>query len=406
MINSTDEGNIVTYPLISIIVPVYNVDQYIIRCLKSITDQTHKNFEALLIDDGSTDGCGKICDEYERIDKRFKVIHQKNQGVSVARNVGLEHAKGEYIAFVDPDDFIAPNLLERTLDKLIETNADMVVFNALLYGKSHKKMVGWNIERDTYTTDEIKRILLVDNSYIWRKIYKSNVWNNIRFPVGLTYEDTYININILKRVDSITLLKDTLYFYETKQHNSITQIQSINNRYNAMISLIHTLSIAQNLKELKREEKLLYYYTIVSWCQWAFLGVTQEHYDVYTAIQERKKFDPSYAEEKLERTDILFEFYIAKVLSACEKLKLYKDNGIDYQYIQDDMIRHMFRAKCLYKSLQYKSPRIEYLFTSLGNLLVKKFTLTSKQKMLLFLAQKAPKIIIQSEGKKLLKKNI
>ena len=117
--------------LISIIVPVYKVEKYIDECIKSIINQTYTNLEIILIDDGSPDNCGKICDEYAKNDKRIKVIHQKNMGQSVARNVGLEYAKGDYIGFVDSDDYIKNNMFEVLHNNLVSYNADISICNII-----------------------------------------------------------------------------------------------------------------------------------------------------------------------------------------------------------------------------------------------------------------------------------
>lgn len=114
---------------LSIIVPIYNVEKYLLRCLDSIAAQTCRSFEAILIDDGSPDGCGRICDAYAAKDPRFTVIHQENRGVSAARNAGLQIAKGEYVGFVDPDDFIDPGMFAALLEAGAQTGAEIVCCN-------------------------------------------------------------------------------------------------------------------------------------------------------------------------------------------------------------------------------------------------------------------------------------
>ena len=114
-------------PLISIIIPIYNVEKYLPVCLDSILAQTYKNLEIILVDDGSPDGSGTICDEYASRDSRFVVVHQKNGGVSVARNTGLDHATGDYIGIVDPDDWIEPNMYEVMMNNIIKEDFDGAV---------------------------------------------------------------------------------------------------------------------------------------------------------------------------------------------------------------------------------------------------------------------------------------
>ena len=123
--------------MVSIIVPIYNVEQYISKCIESILAQTYRDFELILVDDGSPDNCGKICDEYAKQDSRVHVIHQENKGVSAARNAGISLAKGEYIMLVDSDDFITENMLEKMHDCIAESGSDIVIcgMNTFLDGE-------------------------------------------------------------------------------------------------------------------------------------------------------------------------------------------------------------------------------------------------------------------------------
>lgn len=129
--------------IVSVIIPVYKTEKFLKRCLDSILAQTYRDFEAILIDDGSPDRCGTICDAYAAKDKRLRVIHQTNQGLSAARNAGLNICRGEYIAFVDSDDYVAPEFLQVTIEKLRNARADMVVFNAQYCGPQ-SGFVGWH----------------------------------------------------------------------------------------------------------------------------------------------------------------------------------------------------------------------------------------------------------------------
>ena len=125
-------------PLISVIVPIYNVAPYLHECIDSIINQTYKNIEVILVDDGSTDNSGKICDEYAKKDRRMVVIHQENQGVNLARTNGLNIAKGDYIGYVDGDDWIEPEMYEHLLNKILETDADFIDSGLIKQDKNKK----------------------------------------------------------------------------------------------------------------------------------------------------------------------------------------------------------------------------------------------------------------------------
>ena len=181
--------------LISIIVPVYNVEKYIKKCIDSIINQTYKNLEIILVDDGSPDNCGKICDEYAEKDKRIKVIHKENGGLSDARNAGIKIARGCYIGFVDSDDWIDKNMYEKLYKTLKEKDADIACCKLIRYKntieKISKKFDGRIVEYDQ--RQYIKKFFKIDSQecvyYAWNKLYKRQVIDKEQYPIGLTSED-------------------------------------------------------------------------------------------------------------------------------------------------------------------------------------------------------------------------
>lgn len=168
---------IVCNKLISIIVPIYNVELYLHRCIDSILNQTYENLEILLIDDGSKDGCGLICDQYAKNDSRIKVFHIDNQGLSAARNLGFKMSNGQYIGYVDSDDWIEPDMYEKLLGRIEETKADVSVCG--FWYESEKG----DVNKRTYSTDrvyndtEALEALLVGelHNYVWNKLYRRSV---------------------------------------------------------------------------------------------------------------------------------------------------------------------------------------------------------------------------------------
>lgn len=202
--------------LISIIIPVYNVEKFIAKCLDSILAQTHKNWEAILVDDGSPDDCGKICDEYAAKDKRFKVIHQKNGGVSVARQTGLDNATGDYIIHCDPDDWIEPTMLGDMFECAATNNADMVICDIVShqYGKieCHKQNIANNITAKELQTKIINQEI---HGSCCNKLVRKNACKGIAFyPTSITYcEDELFNLRLLCQDIRITYLPKGLYHY-------------------------------------------------------------------------------------------------------------------------------------------------------------------------------------------------
>ncbi len=208
---------------ISIIVPVYNGGEFLSKCIESIVTQTEKDLELILIDDGSSDNSGLLCDQYARTDSRIKVIHQKNAGVSVARNKGINIAIGEYIGFVDSDDWVEPNMFERLLQEARNTDADIVMCDATtVYEDGH-------IQVDTITqlsgnqilkkSDFTPSLLLEMAGSACRCIYKNNRYNDklqkrntLLFPLGVKFsEDRIFNLYAFGQANKVAYMKEAFY---------------------------------------------------------------------------------------------------------------------------------------------------------------------------------------------------
>lgn len=211
--------------LISVIVPVYNVEKYLAKCIDSILKQTYSNLEIILVDDGSTDNSNKICKEYEKLDKRIRVIHKKNGGLSDARNYGLTFATGDYISFIDSDDYIEKNMYELLLNALKNNNGDMAVCGRWiekeeeqleLYTKDREEV--WDsIQALKYYFKRIK----IDPSAC-DKLFKKEILDNIVFPIGKIHEDIFIMDVIIARCKIIVHVGKPLYHYVNRQ-GSITK---------------------------------------------------------------------------------------------------------------------------------------------------------------------------------------
>ena len=211
-------------PLLSIIVPIYNVEQYLDRCIQSILNQTYQNLEIILVDDGATDCSGAIADSYAAKDKRIKVFHKENGGLSDARNYGLEHVTGDYILFIDSDDFIVNIMCERLITVASSNNADIVSCNYYIYrGDDDISIHTMSVQDDkrTFTGMDMLRYYLLktepfDLNVVWNKIFKLDLFNGVepvRFPKGRVQEDNFTIFRLFLNANSIVTLNEPLYYY-------------------------------------------------------------------------------------------------------------------------------------------------------------------------------------------------
>ena len=213
-------------PAISVIVPVYNVEQYLPRCINSILSQTFTDFELLLIDDGSTDKSGEICDAYSKEDRRIRVIHKENHGVSSARQVGNDNATGTYSIHADGDDWVEPQMLEKMYEKAFDMQADMLIADYYIDINGKEKYIN-QITDKTVPFDILKEILK-GNLFgtLWHKLIRHSLYKeyNIRFISGINYcEDVLLLAQILKLDIKVSFLHEAYYHYDQQNISSITR---------------------------------------------------------------------------------------------------------------------------------------------------------------------------------------
>lgn len=208
-------------PIISIVVPVYNVEQYLNRCVDSIICQTYKDLDIILVDDGSTDRSGVICDEYAEKDRRVKVIHQDNAGLSEARNSGIDNARGDYILFVDSDDWIEKDACKKALSISVEQGADVVCFGFMEFFVSGEK-----IERKPEYTGVIDKSVMMYqlivndyNSIVWSKFYSKELFVDLRFSKGRINEDVAIMYKLIHCAKKIFITDFLLYNYAHRENS-------------------------------------------------------------------------------------------------------------------------------------------------------------------------------------------
>lgn len=251
-------------PKLSIIVPVYNVDKYLERCIRSILNQTYENFEIILVNDGSTDNSGIICENYSKVDSRIRVIHKKNEGVSSARNIGVDNAKGKYIGFIDPDDYINKYMYEILINVLKKNNSDMVICD---YYKIAEKYIDGkeinnpiNIESiivDSITgTEAIDKLFECGEKFIftWNKLYKSYLFDGLRYKVGKIYEDEFLAHRILYRCKSISVINEQLYFY-VQRRGSIVNSEFTTKKFDKVYAVKDRVDFLKEKNLIKLKEK-------------------------------------------------------------------------------------------------------------------------------------------------------
>lgn len=222
--------------LISIIIPVFNVRPYLEKALESVIRQTYSHLEIIVIDDGSTDGSGVICDEFARRDDRIKVIHQENRGLSSARNAGLDIMTGDAVAFLDPDDSYHPDYIKVMAEAMERENADIVVCKYTVHYSDkpaihiRKEKVRPSGKGGMYRRNEALRALVDGNVgvNVWSKLYRRRLWYNIRFPDGHNYEDIDTTFRLFDICNSVMVL-DQLLYYQQRRSGSITDTVSKSN---------------------------------------------------------------------------------------------------------------------------------------------------------------------------------
>lgn len=236
-------------PLVSVIVPVYNVLPFIHEALDSAVNQTYSNLEIIVIDDGSTDGSSKVCDAYANRDPRICVIHQQNRGLSAARNVGLDVAKGDIIGFLDPDDAYDRTFVEELLCAMEQANSDVAVCHYTIHHTTHpmSRKAGDRsvpaIEAGRYDRKEILRALADGklNVSVWNKLYRRRLWQDLRFREGHVYEDNETSLHAFDICESVCAIPQPLLLHR-KRKDGITSVNSPENMRDMVLAATYFVS--------------------------------------------------------------------------------------------------------------------------------------------------------------------
>ena len=316
--------------LVSIIIPVFNVEKYVPICIESVINQTYKNIEILLIDDGSTDGSGKICDEYAKNDERICVFHKSNGGLSDARNYALDRITGEYIYFVDSDDYINYQCIETLVNLLKCESADIVscAANDVFENESRQFEIQ---EKPIVSCNNIEACLKIRSGSaffgvaVWNKLYKRNLFDNIRFPKGLVHEDQAVIYQLVYQVKKYVHTYTVLHYYRVRT-NSITRQKFTVKRFDFLKALKMRTDFLKDKNEMLYEKNLYLYL----------------HMLVYYRYIAKHKF--KYGKERLKR----FELEIKSVAMRLKAIKQTPKLFIMYRF-------YKFYGWCVYiKNLRHK----------------------------------------------------
>lgn len=305
-------------PLISVIVPIYNVEKYLARCVDSIVNQTYKNLEIILVDDGSPDRCPQMCDDYAEKDSRIKVVHKKNGGLSDARNAGMAVATGEYISFIDSDDYVSDDFFECLLDVMNKENSDIAECSVVkLYEDNRFDEFSDDLSVKTYDTQDAMSALIAENPFhqhVWNKLYKTELVKDIPYAVGKLNEDEFWTYQVFGRANKVSKLNKTMYYY-FQRNSSIMGVGYNIRRLDALEGKANRQKyIENNFPDLSMQAKIDLYGS----CMFAYQSVLKfmSGADKKKALSIIKKYknncNLSFDEIKLADKSARKYFYLAK----------------------------------------------------------------------------------------------
>ncbi|MBR7160655.1 MAG: glycosyltransferase family 2 protein [Clostridia bacterium] len=317
--------------LISIIVPVYNVAPYLDRCIQSIVAQTHQDIEILLIDDGSTDDSGAICDKYAKQDNRIVVVHKQNGGVSSARNLGMDIAKGEYIGFIDSDDYIEPNMYERLHGSIIRENADLAVcgfkqvrVNGDTRVNDATSDMDWskeNIIKNYFTQGIIKELMYAPVN----KLYKKSMLDDLRYCTQYRMgEDILFLFKVIDKMNKMVYVEGSYYHYIMRENSAMTSKFSAKRlEYVYAIRDIETICVDKYPYAIDSAKIWVYRHVLNTLRQLIVSNMLDSHKDFYTENKTYLKQNKKYHFGKLslnQKIDYILIMYCHWLLKLKVKL--------------------------------------------------------------------------------------
>lgn len=323
---------------LSVIIPVYRTEKYLKKCIDSVLSQDYSDLELILVDDGSDDGCPAICDEYARLDKRVSVIHKKNGGLSSARNAGLDAAMGEYVTFVDSDDFIEKDMYSYMMSEKGDSN--IVCCSHFVVEGGEKRQATSFSEKVVFNSDKAVHELLKDQklkNYVWNKVFSRELFNSIRFPEGMNFEDIPVTAELFRKADSVCILPDAKYNYVMRS-DGISKTESVKNlcdrfkahkmRYERLVNL-YPEENGEMQKHMMYAARLLALGLIKQWSESAYNEAFNCCFSYY-----RDNIDNVIKLECFNK----FEKKQIRLLAAANKKDFIKLRNVDYLRKADKLI--------------------------------------------------------------------
>lgn len=303
--------------LISVIVPIYNVEKYLNRCVDSIINQTHANLEIILVDDGSQDNCFDICEEYSIKDRRIKVIHKINGGLSDARNEGLKIAEGEFIGFVDGDDWIEPEMYERLLESIVKNNSDISACSVKMVWEDSIKYRMLTKQINCVLSKNDAQLALLEETLIkqpvWYKLYKKSIIENIKFPKGKYHEDVFWSFRAIGNANCVSIIDYVGYNYWQRSGSIMGEKYSLK-RLDAIEAKCERQKYFENFfPELKTKGLIDLWFTCMYNGQLAIKGLSKQErvkaFEILNNVINKYTIDNSDIKclKKSHRIWILFE---------------------------------------------------------------------------------------------------
>lgn len=311
--------------MISIIIPIYNAEKYLEYCLESIKKQNYLDYEVLMIDDGSTDNSKNICKKYQLNDKKFRLIEKENGGSASARNLGLLNAQGDYIAFVDADDYIEYNYLSKLYHLIKKYNADIAQCSfkkVFQYESCNKNESGYKI--NIYSNKEVLEKFCEKQEYLsiavlWNKLYKKELFQDLEFPVNKGIDDEYLICNIIDKAKNIVITNEILYYYYMSENSQMRSKPSLK-QLDCIEAIEKQLDffLCQGYEDLYN--KLLYrYYRCIIWGYFYVKEFFPEEKEILSNLnKKRKKWYIVLFNKKIsmiDKIEIIVKYYFPNIFN-------------------------------------------------------------------------------------------
>ena len=304
--------------VVSVIVPIYKVENVLHYCIDSILNQTYKDFELILVDDGSPDNSGKICYDYAEKDSRIKVIHKKNGGLSDARNVGMAVATGEYISFIDSDDYVSDDFFECLLDIMNKENSDIAECSVVKFYEDNRfDEFSDDLSVKTYDTQDAMSALIAENQFhqhVWNKLYKTELVKDIPYAVGKLNEDEFWTYRVFGRANKVARINKTMYYY-FQRSSSIMGVGYNIRRLDALEGKANRQKyIENNFPDLSTQAKIDLFGSCIFACQSVlkFMSGADKKKALELIRKYRKMYNLSFDEIKFADRSARKYFYLAK----------------------------------------------------------------------------------------------